>query len=74
MISTIILLTAIIAGSLWVVIHFLNERIWGWVIGMAELADAHGLGPCDSNFLRVQVPFPAFLKKGRQITEQGSVK
>ena len=28
--------------------------------GMAELADAHGSGPCDSNVLRVQVPFPAF--------------
>ena len=28
--------------------------------GMAELADAHGSGPCDSNIMRVQVPFPAF--------------
>ncbi len=27
--------------------------------GMAELADAHGSGPCESNFMRVQVPFPA---------------
>ena len=27
---------------------------------MAELADAHGSGPCDSNIMRVQVPFPAF--------------
>ena len=27
--------------------------------GMAELADAHGSGPCDSNIMRVQVPFPA---------------
>ena len=26
---------------------------------MAELADAHGSGPCDSNIMRVQVPFPA---------------
>ena len=26
---------------------------------MAELADAHGSGPCESNFMRVQVPFPA---------------
>ena len=28
--------------------------------GMAELADAHGSGPCGSNTMRVQVPFPAF--------------
>ena len=28
---------------------------------MAELADAHGSGPCDSNIMRVQVPFPAFI-------------
>ena len=27
--------------------------------GMAELADAHGSGPCGSNTMRVQVPFPA---------------
>ena len=27
--------------------------------GMAELADAHGSGPCDSNIMRVQVPSPA---------------
>ena len=26
---------------------------------MAELADAHGSGPCDSNIMRVQVPFSA---------------
>ena len=26
---------------------------------MAELADAHGSGPCESNFMRVQVPCPA---------------
>lgn len=26
---------------------------------MAELADAHGSGPCDSNILRVRLPFPA---------------
>ena len=31
--------------------------------GMAELADAHGSGPCDSNIMRVQVPFPALIKK-----------
>ena len=30
--------------------------------GMAELADAHGSGPCDSNIMRVQVPFPARFK------------
>ena len=29
---------------------------------MAELADAHGSGPCDSNIMRVQVPFSAFKK------------
>ena len=27
--------------------------------GMAELADAHGSGPCESNFMQVQVLFPA---------------
>ena len=26
---------------------------------MAELADAHGSGPCGSNTMRVQVPFSA---------------
>ena len=26
---------------------------------MAELADAHGSGPCGSNTMRVQVSFPA---------------
>ena len=30
--------------------------------GMAELADAHGSGPCDSNIMRVQVSFPAYYK------------
>ena len=25
------------------------------------MADAHGSGPCDSNIVRVQVPFPASL-------------
>ena len=29
---------------------------------MAELADAHGSGPCESNFMRVQVPFSALIK------------
>ena len=28
--------------------------------GMAELADAHGSGPCESNFMRVRVSFPAY--------------
>jgi hypothetical protein len=28
---------------------------------MAELADAHGSGPCDSNIMRVQVPFSALI-------------
>ncbi len=28
--------------------------------GMAELADAHGSGPCGSNTMRVQVSFPAY--------------
>ena len=27
---------------------------------MAELADAHGSGPCGSNTMRVQVSFPAW--------------
>ena len=27
--------------------------------GMAELADAHGSGPCEVTLMRVQVPFPA---------------
>jgi len=26
------------------------------------LADAHGSGPCDSNIMRVQVPFPALYR------------
>ena len=30
---------------------------------MAELADAHGSGPCDSNIMRVRVPFPALAKR-----------
>ena len=29
---------------------------------MAELADAHGSGPCGSNTMRVQVPFSALKK------------
>ena len=27
------------------------------------MADAHGSGPCDSNIMRVQVPFPAGAEK-----------
>ena len=30
-----------------------------WYAGMAELADAHGSGPCESNFMQVQVLLPA---------------
>ena len=30
--------------------------------GMAELADAHGSGPCGSNTMRVQVPFSALFR------------
>ncbi len=33
---------------------------------MAELADAHGSGPCDSNIMRVQVPFSAVERSIRQ--------
>jgi hypothetical protein len=29
---------------------------------MAELADAHGSGPCESNFMQVQVLLPAPVK------------
>ena len=29
---------------------------------MAELADAHGSGPCGSNTMRVQVPFSALIR------------
>ena len=32
---------------------------------MAELADAHGSGPCDSNIMRVQVPFSARIQDCR---------
>ena len=31
---------------------------------MAELADAHGSGPCESNFMQVQVLLPAPYFKG----------
>ena len=32
--------------------------------GMAELADAHGSGPCESNFMQVQVLLPAPRRNG----------
>ena len=35
--------------------------------GMAELADAHGSGPCGSNTMRVQVSFPAW----KEVLEMG---
>ena len=37
------------------------EARCGWCVfaGMAELADAHGSGPCESNFMQVQVLLPA---------------
>ncbi len=34
--------------------------------GMAELADAHGSGPCDSNVMRVRVSFPAGIRREYQ--------
>ena len=34
---------------------------------MAELADAHGSGPCGSNTMRVQVSFPALFSRRIQI-------
>ena len=37
--------------------------------GMAELADAHGSGPCGSDTMRVQVPFPASKTLFRKWTE-----
>ena len=33
------------------------------VAEVAELADAHGSGPCDSNVMRVQVPSSARLQE-----------
>ncbi len=36
-----------------------QDTIWFVFAGMAELADAHGSGPCGSNTMRVQVSFPA---------------
>ena len=36
---------------------------------MAELADAHGSGPCGSNTMRVQVPFSAVVKDAINMAE-----
>jgi hypothetical protein len=38
-----------------------------WLAEMAELADAHGSGPCDSNVMRVQVPFSAFTIRNESV-------
>ena len=35
---------------------------------MAELADAHGSGPCDSNIMRVQVPSSARRLKSKDLS------
>ena len=34
---------------------------------VAELADAHGSGPCGSNTMRVQVSFPALMESSESI-------
>ena len=41
-----------------------NSQVLGKPIlaGMAELADAHGSGPCESDFMQVQVREP-FLRE-----------
>ena len=36
---------------------------------VAELADAHGSGPCDSNIMRVQVPFPALAAEASYLSK-----
>ena len=36
-----------------------KNKIGMFCAGVAELADAHGSGPCEGNFMRVQVPSPA---------------
>ena len=38
---------------------------------MAELADAHGSGPCGSNTMRVQVPFSAVSQSGSEMHISG---
>ena len=40
-------------------IIFVVEKPQSEYAGMAELADAHGSGPCESNFMQVQVLLPA---------------
>ena len=39
--------------------------------GMAELADAHGSGPCESNFMQVQVLLPAPNENNPNLTPIG---
>ena len=39
-----------------------------WYAGMAELADAHGSGPCGSDTMRVQVPLSALQSGDHKIT------
>ena len=37
-------------------LHYLAKPTYNFIFaGMAELADAHGSGPCESNFMQVQV-------------------
>ena len=38
---------------------------------MAELADAHGSGPCESNFMQVQVLLPAPSENNPNLTPIG---
>ena len=40
---------------------------------VAELADAHGSGPCGSNTMRVQVPPPARTENGNSLPEREAV-
>ena len=47
-------------GAEWCNIHLFAE--------MAELADAHGSGPCGSDTMRVQVPLSASHGGDRKIT------
>ena len=39
---------------------------------MAELADAHGSGPCESNFMEVQVLLPAPNSKNPNLVPIGN--
>ena len=47
-------------GAEWCKIHLFAE--------MAELADAHGSGPCGSDTMRVQVPLSALQSGDHKIT------